>query len=608
VFTSLTLAADSVAVEAGSALQLSVTPRDQDGTAIAGLPAAGWIIEDTALAGVSAGVVSGKVPGNTRILVRLTVEGVTHGDTARLTVLPAGAGGPAHPVSISGTSFVPPSITVIVGDSVTWLFSGAVHNVLFANPAQGSLNIPDQAPGGTVSRSFLAAGTSAYECTRHANMAGQVIVRTGQVQQFTSVGIAPATTNLLVGGTVTLVATPLDQAGVPMTGLPAATYLSQAPGIVSGTGQGVATAVAAGTTTVPASITSGGVSHVAVATVIVTAPAPGGVSVTATGNNTFSPATVTIAAGGSVTWQFGNGTHNVTCSSGLPPGGSIPDLSAGPITRSFPVAGSFTYECTRHNGMTGTVTVTGGGASPVYSTLSVAPASPLVAVGGTLAIIATPLAQFGAPMAGLPAATFSSSDPAVATVAAAGTVTGVSAGVAGITVSLTAGGVTRTGMSVVTVGTSLGVVISTANLTFTPDDVRIPRGRASPGRSSAPRTTSPSNPAARRRRAETSPTPRPGTASPAAFRRPASTSTSARFTRGSTARSGSSSRILNDEESQCRQVGWQYCCRSGWLGRWRRRGHWTGPRTSRAAGWCGRGRCSSTSCTASCAARGRCGR
>ncbi len=478
VFTTLALGADSIGVEVGGALQLAATPRDQNGSAMSGLPAAVWAIEDTALAEVSGGAVTGKSPGNTRVFVTLTVDGVTHGDTAKVTVLPATSGGPAHPVGMSGTTFVPSTISVTVGDSVTWQFSGAVHNVTFGNPAHASLNIPDQAPGAVVSRSFLAAGTYAYECTRHANMTGQVIVQTGQAQVFTAVGIAPVTTTLLVGGTVTLVATPLDQAGVPMPGLPGATYLSQSPGIASVGGSGLVTALTAGTTTVTARITSAGVTHTAVATVIVTAPVPGGASVTATGNNTFSPAAVTIAAGGSVTWQFGNGTHNVTFTGSTPPGGNIPDQSAGAVTRTFPVAGSFGYECTRHNGMTGSVTVTGGGAPPVYTTLSVTPASPLVAVGGTVAIVATPLDQYGAAMSGLPAPVFTSSDPAVATVGPSGTVTGVSAGGATITVSLTAGGITRSGTSAVTVGSSVGVVISTANLTFTPDDVRIPPGQS----------------------------------------------------------------------------------------------------------------------------------
>ncbi|MBL8978036.1 MAG: hypothetical protein JNM53_06485, partial [Gemmatimonadetes bacterium] len=69
VFTTLALGADSVAVEMGSALQLTATPRDQNGAAISGLPAATWTIEDTAIAEVVGGAVNGKSPGNTRVFV-----------------------------------------------------------------------------------------------------------------------------------------------------------------------------------------------------------------------------------------------------------------------------------------------------------------------------------------------------------------------------------------------------------------------------------------------------------------------------------------------------------------------------------------------------------
>lgn len=34
-----------------------------------------------------------------------------------------------------------------------------------------------------------------------------------------------------------------------------------------------------------------------------------------------------------------------------------PDRSAGAVWRSFPAAGTFTYRCTNHAGMTGTVTL-----------------------------------------------------------------------------------------------------------------------------------------------------------------------------------------------------------------------------------------------------------
>ncbi len=76
------------------------------------------------------------------------------------------------------------------------------------------------------------------------------------------------------------------------------------------------------------------------------------------GGNRFDPSAVTIGVGGTVTWIWGDGVHDVT-SSGSP---SFPSsgIANGP-PRSYPVtfsaAGVYQYECTVHNGMTGRVTV-----------------------------------------------------------------------------------------------------------------------------------------------------------------------------------------------------------------------------------------------------------
>jgi plastocyanin len=68
---------------------------------------------------------------------------------------------------------------------------------------------------------------------------------------------------------------------------------------------------------------------------------------------------VTIATGGTVIWQFtGSNRHNVTFSGAAPTGGNIPDTDAGgTASRTFPTAGTYSYSCTRHSGMNGTVVV-----------------------------------------------------------------------------------------------------------------------------------------------------------------------------------------------------------------------------------------------------------
>lgn len=71
----------------------------------------------------------------------------------------------------------------------------------------------------------------------------------------------------------------------------------------------------------------------------------------------FSPTSVTIARTGTVTWINATGTaHNVTfAGSGAP--ANIADHTSGSNVRTFANAGSFSYQCTNHAGMTGTVTV-----------------------------------------------------------------------------------------------------------------------------------------------------------------------------------------------------------------------------------------------------------
>jgi len=74
--------------------------------------------------------------------------------------------------------------------------------------------------------------------------------------------------------------------------------------------------------------------------------------------NQFSPADVTIAKGGTVTWTNSTGVmHNITFGavSGAP--ANVDDNMTGSFTRTFATAGTFSYACTNHSGMTGVVHV-----------------------------------------------------------------------------------------------------------------------------------------------------------------------------------------------------------------------------------------------------------
>jgi plastocyanin len=71
----------------------------------------------------------------------------------------------------------------------------------------------------------------------------------------------------------------------------------------------------------------------------------------------FSPTSVTITRGGTVTWTSEGGVvHNVTFASATGAPANIPNIAAN-ASRTFGTAGSFSYSCTNHSGMTGTVVV-----------------------------------------------------------------------------------------------------------------------------------------------------------------------------------------------------------------------------------------------------------
>jgi plastocyanin len=95
-----------------------------------------------------------------------------------------------------------------------------------------------------------------------------------------------------------------------------------------------------------------------------------------------------------------------------------------------------------------------GPSAPVLTTLEVTPATTTlftVAPGNTAALTVVAKDQNGGTMSGLGSPSFSSANDAIASVSGDGTITAVAAGTAGITASLTTGGVTETGTSTVTV-------------------------------------------------------------------------------------------------------------------------------------------------------------
>lgn len=176
---------------------------------------------------------------------------------------------------------------------------------------------------------------------------------------FTSLAIAPANPDLVLRDTLQMSATPRDQNGAAMTGLPLATFERVSGTAVSVSATGRVIADQTGSAQVRASLTSGGSTHTATTNATVAALGTTADVTVSGGGTSFSPDTVKIAVNGSVTWTFTSGVnspHNVTFAA-PPAGGNIGNTTTGAMTRTFATVGRFTYQCTLHAGMNGAVVV-----------------------------------------------------------------------------------------------------------------------------------------------------------------------------------------------------------------------------------------------------------
>jgi plastocyanin len=86
----------------------------------------------------------------------------------------SGGGGGSQSVEIKNFAFNPATVTVKVGDKITWTNAdSAAHTVTFDDGSADSKNLAQNA---TFDHTFSTAGTFAYHCTIHSQMKGTVTV------------------------------------------------------------------------------------------------------------------------------------------------------------------------------------------------------------------------------------------------------------------------------------------------------------------------------------------------------------------------------------------------------------------------------------------------
>lgn len=89
----------------------------------------------------------------------------------------------------------------------------------------------------------------------------------------------------------------------------------------------------------------------------ITPSAPVSTNAVTVDNDFFSPSAIQVPPGTTVTWSWAQGAaiHNVTFGDGV--GSGNKSGSGASFSRTFPTAGTFTYSCTLHGGMNGSVLV-----------------------------------------------------------------------------------------------------------------------------------------------------------------------------------------------------------------------------------------------------------
>jgi plastocyanin len=227
---------------------------------------------------------------------------------------------------------------------------------IIGNPSlsfsSGNQGIATVSPAGVIT----AQGTGKTTITVASGSASQsveVVVR----RKVASITVTPSTRTMAPSQTQLLTVRAFDGLNNEITGAATPTFGSSSDASATVDASGTVTAVAIGSATITATVTTVDGTRTATSVITVniqTFPNTADVTIS---NNSFTPSTVEIALNGSVTWNnTANASHNVTFATLA--GHDIPTHIAGSNTRTFATAGAFAYECTIHgSAMSGTIIV-----------------------------------------------------------------------------------------------------------------------------------------------------------------------------------------------------------------------------------------------------------
>ncbi|OLD97010.1 MAG: hypothetical protein AUG80_12710 [Candidatus Rokubacteria bacterium 13_1_20CM_4_68_9] len=252
---SVTVSPGSASLQVGATQQFTAVTKDAAGNTLTGRTVT-WASSNTGVATVSG---SGLVSGNAAGTATITGTSETQSGIAAVTVTY---------VPVASVTVSPGSASLVVGatQQFTAVTKDAAGNTLTGRTVTWASS---NTAAATVSGSGLATGVAAGTATITATsetMSGTAVVTVTNVP-VASVTVSPASATLSVGGTAQLAAVTKDAAGNTLTGR-TVTWASSNTAAATVSGSGLATGVAGGTATITA--TSEGQSGTAAITV--TAP------------------------------------------------------------------------------------------------------------------------------------------------------------------------------------------------------------------------------------------------------------------------------------------------------------------------------------------------
>ncbi|MGQ0643083.1 MAG: Ig-like domain-containing protein, partial [Gemmatimonadaceae bacterium] len=306
-----------------------------------------WTTSNATIATVAPnGQVTGVAAGTATITAISTFDTTKRGGVS-LTVNPRPA--------VSSVTVSSPHAALIVGTTAQMTATvaavgGASTAVVWSSGATGVATISATGVVTAVATgNATITATSVFDGTKQ----GSISLRVDAAAIVNSVTVAPGTLSLAVGAAGQLAAT-------VSTGNNASqqvTWSSSNAAFATVDQTGKVTAVAAGTATIRATVQADATKFGESVVTVTGASFPSAAEVQAGTDSQFSPATVDLALGGTVTWTFASLTHNVTFAATVGAPANIGNSMNMQVSRTFNTAGTFTYDCTIHGGMTGRIIV-----------------------------------------------------------------------------------------------------------------------------------------------------------------------------------------------------------------------------------------------------------